>query len=60
MTYLAITFVLAITATCRNKKVYEKLNFSGIVVKAVESHFACSAVYCKRLGQQKKRNDSFQ
>ena len=24
----------------RNQKVYEKLNFSGIVVKAAESHFA--------------------
>ena len=28
-------------------------------MKTAESHFACSAVYCKPLGQQKKHKYSF-
>ena len=54
---------LAIIATCSNQEEYEKLNFSGFVVKVAESHFAwflTAAVYCNCYGHQKKRNDSFQ
>ena len=40
MANLAIIVLLAIIDTSSNQKVYEKLNFSGFIVKAVESHFA--------------------
>ena len=39
MADLAI-IVLAAIVTSSNQKVYEKLNFSGIIVKTAESHFA--------------------